>query len=218
MKKISIFFVLFAALVTSLHADVVVEISNDGRQHTVVLDQFDYSYSFSQSFLRGHFFQLTDGSVWEIHELGMESKAFYALRNPAIAVDYVEDFITQWQPGDTLVFHKAIKGEHLLVYNVEQDMLFDVMPFLPPMSDDEYLSVVSIDRDMGEIILSDQSIWEFDTLCKCKNWVEGDPIVVAKNTLSLNGNTHLLVNLKPCRCDATVRHIHANWVEVGRAS
>ena len=70
------------------------------------LADFDYSYTINQMHLRGMFIELTDGTLWEVAEMGPESKIFFANREVPLEFDYVEDLTVNWQPGESLIFHK----------------------------------------------------------------------------------------------------------------
>ncbi len=184
------------------------------RYRTVDLDKFDYRYAFKKAHLRGTFFELEDGSLWELCEVGPETKSFYATRQPKVEFDFVEEIVDQWQQGDELIFHKVADRDSLLIYNVTRDQLFDVEPFLPSL--EPKLSIANIDKGAKQIVLSDNSIWQIECFCECKNWKVGDPMAVAKDTPWRSTNTHILINLCTCECDSTVEHIHPQRIGVVR--
>ena len=185
------------------------------RYRTVDLDKFDYRYELKKAHLRGTYFETEDGILWELCEVGPETKSFYATREPKVEFDFVEEVVEKWEQGDVLIFHKVADRDSFLVYNVTRDHLFDVEPYLPSL--DSKLSVANIDIDAKKIVLSDNSIWIAEDFCGCKNWKVGDPIAVAKDTPWRSKNTHILVNLCTCECDATVEHIHPNRLGAVRA-
>ena len=136
------------------------------RYRTVDLDKFDYRYAFKKSHLRGTFFELEDGSLWELCEVGPETKSFYATRQPKVEFDFVEEIVDHWQQGDELIFHKVADRDSLLVYNVTRDQLFDVEPFLPSL--EPKLSIANIDKGAKQIVLSDNSIGKLNASANAK--------------------------------------------------
>lgn len=174
------------------------------RSRTVEIDQFDYIYTVKSIQLGGYYIELEDGSVWRVEELGPEAASFYRLYQNT-KIDFVENIVADWQPGERLIFHKVIDRESLLIYNLDRDQLFDVTPLSPPK--ENYLKLESIDFSVGIIKLSDGSSWK-GKICSCKGWKSGNPILVVKNTPWDQYNTHMLVNLKYCECTATSGHIH----------
>lgn len=190
-------------------------------KRTVVLDEFDYVYILGQVRLRGMIVELLDGTMWEVQPLGPETTSFYALRDPSLKFDFVEDVVRKWKPGERLIFHKVANKqqseedrEQVMVYNIDRDQLFDIAAFLPP--EEPSLTILGIDEEQNNIILSDGSTWNFDKLCTCQAWRKGNPILIAKNTPWRSNHTHLLINLSICDCDSTVEHIHPNRLGVRR--
>lgn len=197
-------------------------------KRTVVLDQFDYIYQIGKIHCRGMIIELVDGTQWKVEPIGQESSSFYKQRKPPLAFDFVENAVQDWLPGERLIFHKVTNKyttqlldkmnliedhEHILVYNLDRDQLFDVSSFLPPL--DPLLTLSFIDRGQKLITLSDGSTWRFDHSIDCPlSWDKGDPIMVAKNTPWRKKHTHLLLNIGVCKCDSTVEHIHPNRIGV----
>jgi hypothetical protein len=178
---------------------------------TVEIDQFDYLYTVKAIHLGGYYLELEDGSLWRVEELSPEAKSFYTNSHPSKEGIFVENIVASWEPGEQLIFHKVIDRETILIYNIDRDQLFDFVPLSPPKYDSITLTWIDLwDKVVG---LSDGSMWN---LCQCKNWKEGDPILVAKDTPWTGTNTHILINLKYCDCYATSGHIHPNRVGVHR--
>lgn len=190
------------------------------KSRAVVLDEFDYIYTLNSTHLGGYFIELEDGSVWSVEEMESEAKSFYKDKGISIDHVFVEDLVLSWEPGEHLIFHKLVDRETLLVYNIERDQLLDFAPVSPPKYSS--LIITSIDLNAHLIILSDGSQWTA-TLCPCQQWKINDPILVAKDHSFLGqslfkdrANTHILVNLKYCECEATKGHIHPNRIGVKR--
>lgn len=181
---------------------------------TVDIDHFDYIYSIKSIHLGGYFVELEDGSVWRVEELGPETKSFYKATAFPIEEQYVENLVANWQPGERLIFHKVIDRETILIYNIDRDQLFDFVPFSPPKY--ETINVASIDLWNKTLSLTNGTSWKFTSLCSCKKWKVGDPVLIAKDTPWSKINTHILINLKYCECEATSGHIHPNRVGVHR--
>lgn len=213
---ISIFFSFQASAITVTSGNWLVDKSRE-----VNVGDFNYLYSLEKVHFKGHFLELEDGSVWQIEELSSESKSFYANQTEPVEVKFVEELVEEWQPGEQLIFHKIFDREYLLAYNVNRNLLINVTPLLPP-SKESALRIANIDQKLHLLTLSDGSVWEFYHLCPCRKWQAGNPIIVAKNTPLpwglFSDDTHLLINLHPCECDATVQHIHPNRLGVKQVS
>lgn len=222
IKSVFLTIIMVLCVVSSVQAKTV-EINSGNwifdKYRRLVVDDFDYLYSLQATHLRGRFIELNDGSIWQVEEQGRETKAFYESREEPIEISFMENLVNAWQPGEKLIFHKVFNGENLLVYNLDRDLLIDVAPFLPPYSENS-LIIAAIDFNQHLLTLSDGSVWEFNHLCRCKKWKVGNPILVVKNTAwnFWPEKTHVLVNLIPCECEATVEHIHPNHLEVNHAN
>lgn len=180
------------------------------------LADFDYSYTINQMHLRGMFIELTDGTLWEVAEMGPESKIFFANREVPLEFDYVEDLTVNWQPGESLIFHKLSYSDAVLVYNVDRDQLFNVTPFLPPL---QASTAIAFLDPINQIIgLNDNSLWQYSQMTPSQEWFQDQPVVVAKSSPWNGLNTHVLINLCTCFCDSTVEHIHPNQIGVNPAN
>jgi hypothetical protein len=205
---------LMLLMFSTAWADTV-ELKIENNQ-TVIVD-LAHSQCISQLktvHVRGMVIELEDGSLWEIEELGPETKSFYAPQGESLPFDFAEEWVVQWQPGEKLIFHKMSDREPLLIYNIDKNHLFDFSPFLPPIEPSLY--VVKFDEINKVVVLSDHSVWGFNNFSGSQEWSFGDPIVVAKNSVLDSTSSYVLLNLCACFCDATVEHIHPNRLDVNR--
>lgn len=217
MKKV--FYFLFLLTVFNLHnieaKTVNLETGNliFDTSRLVEIDEFDYIYTVKAIHLDGYFIELQDGSVWGIEELSPEAESFYRNTNSSLEIDFVENIVATWQPGEHLIFHKVVDRESILVYNIDRDQLFDVTPLSPAKY--EPITVASLNYSKRIIGLSDGSAW-YGNACPCAGWKIGDPILIAKDNPWISTHTHMLINLKYCDCEATSGHIHPNRLGVQR--
>ncbi len=127
---------------------------------------------------------------------------------------FATEFIQEWKPGETLIFHCYTAKEPLLVYNVERNQLMDFKPLLPALQ--PTLTVSSLHLEDNSVTLSDGSIWlAYPTDKDNPAWKIGDPVLVAK-AYAGESDTHVLINMSPCVCESTVEHIHPNRMNAVR--
>lgn len=191
------------------------------RYRDVELDTFDYPYLVQTMDTMQAMMQLQDGSVWQVVPMQDETRSFYTQINPMIEGTPASSIFLYWQPGDALIFHKVVNRDSLLVYNINRDLLLDMVPVSGPTA--PLLQIASITNtneisytytynerteSMQQyqhnnwrtvIMLTDGSLWEGDPGRPLVNWIVGDPILMTKNTPWWSSNTHIMINCKATR-------------------
>ena len=181
----------------------------------VSFDNFNFNHQLHAVHVRGMVIELEDGTLWIQKDASEETKNYNLLVYGKRPYQFATEFIQEWKPGDTLIFHCYTDKEALLVYNVERSQLLDFKPLLPALQ--RTLAVSSLHLEDNSVTLSDGSTWLAYSVDKDKpEWEVGDPVLVAKAYSGQEDYTHVLINMHPCVCESTVEHIHPNRMNAVR--
>lgn len=186
------------------------------RYRNVALDEFDYSYDIKRADHEQDMLELQDGSLWHVEPMYDETISFYKQKYPQENTLHMPSLFTEWQEGDIVIFHQVVNRPTLIAYNVTRDRLLDMMPVRAPL--EPMLTIASINntsdvsyrynysektghidrrkvvKKYAFIVLSDGSRWEGRPKKALRNWVEGDPVHIVKNTPYSGAKTHILMH------------------------